>query len=41
VTVIGDHRLRGNSLLVAGALVASAFAALWARAGSIEGRVEL
>jgi hypothetical protein len=41
VTVIGDHRLRGNSLLVAGALVALAFAALWARAGSIEGRVEL
>jgi hypothetical protein len=36
--VIGDHRLGGSSLLLAAALVAVAFAGLWARAGSIEER---
>jgi hypothetical protein len=36
--VIGDHRVRGNSLLLAAALVAVAFAALWAWTGSIVGR---
>ena len=38
VAVIGDHRVRGNSLLLATALVAVAFAALWAWTGSIVGR---
>ncbi|HZX53217.1 MAG TPA: hypothetical protein VFE86_00980 [Ilumatobacteraceae bacterium] len=35
VALIGDHRFSGNSLLLAAALVGLAFAALWARTGSI------
>jgi len=35
VAVIGDHRIHGNSLLLAAALVALAFAAMWAWTGSI------
>jgi hypothetical protein len=35
VAVIGDHRLHGNSLLLATALVALAFGAMWAWTGSI------
>jgi len=38
VAVIGDHRVAGNSLLLAAALVALAFAALWARTGSVAQR---
>jgi len=38
VALIGDHRVHGNSLLLAAALVTLACAVMWARTGSIVGR---
>ena len=38
VAVIGDHRIAGNSLLLTAALIALAFAALWARTRSVAQR---
>ena len=35
VALIGDHRVHGNSLLLAAALVTLALGAMWARGGSV------
>jgi len=35
VALIGDHRVHGNSLLLAAALIALALGAMWARSGSV------